>query len=83
MSIHDYIKTDDFPLFTCSGCTHGTVINAFVRAADELKIDRSKTVLVCAIGCAGRTPTYLDFNVLRVTHGRALPFCHRHKIDSP
>lgn len=83
MSIYDYIKTDQFPLFTCSGCTHGTVINTFVRAAAELNIDRSKTVLVCAIGCAGRTPTYLDFNVLRVTHGRALPFATGIKLARP
>lgn len=83
MSIHDYIKTDQFPLFTCPGCTHGTVINSFVRAADELNLDRSKTVIVCAIGCAGRTPTYLDFNVLRVTHGRALPFATGVKLARP
>ena len=83
MSVRDYIKEKDFPLFTCPGCTHGTVINAFVRAADELKIDRSKTVIVCAIGCAGRTPTYLDFNVLRVTHGRALAFATGVKLARP
>lgn len=83
MSVYDYVKEDQFPLFTCPGCTHGTVINSFVRAADELKIDRSKTVLVCAIGCAGRTPTYLDFNVLRVTHGRALPFATGIKLARP
>lgn len=83
MSIHDYIKAKDFPLFTCSGCTHGTVINAFVRAADEFKMDRNKTVIVCAIGCAGRTPTYLDFNVLRVTHGRALAFATGVKLARP
>lgn len=83
MSVKDYIKEKDFPLFTCPGCTHGTVINAFVRAADELAIDRSKTVIVCAIGCAGRTPTYLDFNVLRVTHGRALAFATGVKLARP
>lgn len=83
MSKQDYIKEDNFPLFTCPGCTHGTVINAFVRAADELKLDRSKTVIVCAIGCAGRTPTYLDFNVLRVTHGRALAFATGVKLARP
>ncbi|WP_371371090.1 thiamine pyrophosphate-dependent enzyme [Sporomusa aerivorans] len=83
MSIQDYIKEDQFPLFTCSGCTHGTVINAFVRAADELQLDRGKTVIVCAIGCAGRTPTYLDFNVLRVTHGRALAFATGIKLARP
>lgn len=83
MSSRDYIKEDQFPLFTCPGCTHGTVINTFVRAADELQLDRGKTVIVCAIGCAGRTPTYLDFNVLRVTHGRALAFATGIKLARP
>ncbi len=83
MSSHDYIKANDFPTFICPGCTHGTVINTFTRVADELNIDKNKTVIVCAIGCAGRTPTFLDFNVLRVTHGRALAFATGVKLARP
>lgn len=83
MSSHDYIKANDFPTFICPGCTHGTVINTFTRVADELNLDKNKTVIVCAIGCAGRTPTFLDFNVLRVTHGRALAFATGVKLARP
>lgn len=83
MSVYDYIKAKQFPLFTCPGCTHGTVTNAFVRVADELKLDKDKTVIVCAIGCAGRIPTFLDFGVLRVTHGRALAFATGVKLARP
>ena len=83
MSSHDYIKANDFPTFICPGCTHGTVINTFTRIADELNLDKNKTVIVCAIGCAGRTPTFLDFNVLRVTHGRALAFATGVKLARP
>ncbi|KJS86706.1 MAG: hypothetical protein JM58_06390 [Peptococcaceae bacterium BICA1-8] len=83
MSYLDYIKEKQFPLFTCAGCTHGTVTNTFLRVADELKLDKENTVIVCAIGCAGRIPTFLDFNVLRVTHGRALAFATGVKLSRP
>jgi 2-oxoglutarate/2-oxoacid ferredoxin oxidoreductase subunit beta len=83
MSIGRFIKEKEFPLFICPGCTHGTVTNAFLRAADELGLDQDKTVLVCAIGCAGRVPVFLDFNVLRVTHGRALAFATGVKLMRP
>lgn len=83
MSVLQYLKNDAFPLFTCPGCTHGTVLNAFLRAYEKAGYDREKTVLCCAIGCAGRTPTLLDFNVLRVTHGRALAFATGMKMVRP
>jgi len=83
MSIGRFIKEKEFPLFICPGCTHGTVTNAFLRAADELGLDQNETVLVCAIGCAGRIPVFLDFNVLRVTHGRALAFATGVKLARP
>lgn len=83
MSIQDLLKKSEFPLFTCPGCTHGTVLNAFLRAFEHAGINRDKTVLCCAIGCAGRTPTLLDFNVLRVTHGRALAYATGVKLSRP
>ncbi|HYF84418.1 MAG TPA: thiamine pyrophosphate-dependent enzyme [Clostridia bacterium] len=83
MSIKQYIKEKEFPLFICPGCTHGTVTNSFLRAVEELQLDKDSTVIVCAIGCAGRIPVYLDFNVLRVTHGRALAFATGIKLCRP
>lgn len=83
MSMHDYIKEKEFPLFICPGCTHGTVTNAFLHVASQLNLDKNNTVLVSAIGCAGRIPVFLDFNVLRVTHGRALAFATGVKLAKP
>lgn len=83
MYIDEYIKEEEFPLFICPGCTHGTVTNAFLKVAEDLQLDKNKTVLVCAIGCAGRIPTFLDFNVLRVTHGRALAYATGVKLSTP
>ncbi len=83
MSMHDYIKEKEFPLFICPGCTHGTVTNAFLHVASQMNLDKNNTVLVSAIGCAGRIPVFLDFNVLRVTHGRALAFATGVKLAKP
>ncbi|MGM0395990.1 MAG: thiamine pyrophosphate-dependent enzyme [Bacillota bacterium] len=83
MYIDEYIKEEEFPLFICPGCTHGTVTNAFLKVAEELQLDKNKTILVSAIGCAGRIPTFLDFSVLRVTHGRALAFATGVKLSRP
>ena len=83
MSINQYIKEKEFPLFTCPGCTHGTLTNAFLRTAEKMELNKDNTVIVCAIGCAGRIPSYLDFNVLRVTHGRALAYATGVKLVRP
>lgn len=83
MNTRDYIKEKEFPLFICPGCTHGTVANAFLHVASQIDLNQNNTVLVSAIGCAGRVPVYLDFNVLRVTHGRALAFATGIKLSKP
>jgi len=83
MEARDYIKEKEFPLFTCPGCTHGTVSNALLHVAAKMNLDKADTVIVSAIGCAGRVPVFLDFNVLRVTHGRALAFATGVKMARP
>ena len=83
MIARDYINEKKFPLFTCSGCTHGTVANAFMQVAGKMGISKDNTIIVSAIGCAGRVPVYLDFSVLRVTHGRALAFATGVKLARP
>ncbi len=49
-----YLRLDQMPHFACPGCTHGIAWASMVRAIDELGLDQSETIMVCAIGCAGR-----------------------------
>jgi 2-oxoglutarate ferredoxin oxidoreductase subunit beta len=56
---------------------------AFLRGFDEAGIDQDKTVLVNGIGCSGRTAAYLDFDVLKGTHGRAIAFATGIKLFRP
>ena len=69
-----YYLKDRLPTIWCPGCGLGTATAAFLRGLDEAGIDQDKTVLVNGIGCSGRTAAYLDFDVLKGTHGRAIAF---------
>lgn len=78
-----YLRLDQMPHFTCPGCTHGIAWASMVRAIDQLGLDQSETVLVCAIGCAGRLPVYLNFPTIRTPHGRALTIATGIKLTNP
>jgi 2-oxoglutarate ferredoxin oxidoreductase subunit beta len=58
-------------------------VAAFLRGFDQAGINRDKTVLVNGIGCSGRTAAYLDFDVLKGTHGRAIAFATGVKLFRP
>jgi len=54
-----------------------------IRAVDALGMAKDKTSIVSGIGCSGRVSTYMDFNTLHTTHGRALAFATGLKFARP
>ena len=78
-----YLRLDMMPHFTCTGCTHGIAWASMVRAIDQLGLNQNETIMVCAIGCAGRLPIYLDFPSIRTPHGRALSYATGIKLANP
>jgi 2-oxoglutarate ferredoxin oxidoreductase subunit beta len=78
-----YFRQDRLPHIWCPGCGNGIVLSAFARAMEELDIDRDKTVVVSGIGCSSRATTYVDFNTLHTTHGRAIAFATGVKVANP
>jgi len=75
IGIYNYLRTDKkFPPIWCPGCGHGIVMGSMLRAIDSIGLDKNKVAVVSGIGCSGRTSTYVDFNTLHTTHGRALTF---------
>ena len=73
IGIYNYLRTDKkFPPIWCPGCGHGIVMGCMLRAIDSIGLDKNKVAVVSGIGCSGRTSTYVDFNTLHTTHGRAL-----------
>jgi len=81
--INKYLRLDKLPHIWCPGCGDGIVTAAFLRAVKELDLDRNNTVVVSGIGCSSRASTYLDFNTLHSTHGRALTFATGIKLSKP
>ncbi len=78
-----YYLKDRLPTIWCAGCGLGTANMAFLRGFEEAGVDRDKTVLINGIGCSGRTAAYLDFDVLKGTHGRAIAFATGIKLFRP
>jgi len=78
-----YLRDEKFPLIWCSGCGHGIVMKAILRAIDKTGWSNDDVVVVSGIGCSSRMPGYVDFNTLHTTHGRAIPFATGVKLANP
>lgn len=81
--IKTFLRKKRFPTVWCPGCGLGTVMGALVRAISSIGAGKDKVAVVSGIGCSGRMPTYLDFNTLHTTHGRALAFATGLKLARP
>ena len=82
--IYKYLRTEKkFPMIWCSGCGNGIVLGSMLRAIDAIGLDKDQIAVVSGIGCSGRASTYVDFNTLHTTHGRALTFATGLKIARP
>ena len=81
---HDFLRHDKiFPHVWCPGCGNGIIMGSLLRAITRLDLSKDEVVLASGIGCSGRMPTYLDFNTLHTTHGRALTFATGIKLANP
>jgi len=81
---HKYLRHNKkFPHVWCPGCGNGIVMGSLLRAIHSLELSKDEVVLASGIGCSGRMPTYLDFNTLHTTHGRALTFATGIKLANP
>jgi 2-oxoglutarate ferredoxin oxidoreductase subunit beta len=54
----------------CPGCSHGILHRLLAEIVEEMKI-RQEVIGVASVGCAARMPTYLDFDFVKASHGRA------------
>jgi len=82
--VYQYLRHEKkFPLIWCPGCGNGIVMGSMIRAVDALGMAKYKTSIVSGIGCSGRVSTYMDFNTLHTTHGRALAFATGLKFARP
>ncbi|MFV0439335.1 MAG: 2-oxoacid:ferredoxin oxidoreductase subunit beta [Desulfopila sp.] len=83
MAVQDYLRTRFFPHMWCPGCGHGIVLNALLRAVEELGLKKNDIVMTSGIGCSARISGYVDFHSLHTLHGRALAFATGVKLSKP
>ena len=83
MAVKDYLRERFFPHMWCPGCGHGIVLNAMLRAIEQLGMSRNEIVMVSGIGCSSRITGYVDFHTLHTIHGRALAFATGVKMSRP
>ncbi len=68
----------------CSGCGHGILMGAIIRAMERLALPKEQLLFVSGIGCAGWIPSpHFDTDTLHALHGRAIPFATGAKLANP
>jgi 2-oxoglutarate ferredoxin oxidoreductase subunit beta len=77
-----YIRNQ--PSAFCPGCGGGIILQCFLRAIDNVGIDKDKVLAVSGIGCSAWIPSP-NFNgdTLHTTHGRAIAFATGAKTFNP
>ncbi|MDA3834301.1 MAG: 2-oxoacid:ferredoxin oxidoreductase subunit beta [Spirochaetales bacterium] len=83
MAVNDYIRKRFFPHMWCAGCGHGIILNAMLRAVENLGLDKKDIVMVSGIGCSARISGYVDFHSMHTLHGRAQAFATGIKMSKP
>jgi 2-oxoglutarate ferredoxin oxidoreductase subunit beta len=79
-----YLRPEAFPTPFCSGCGHGILLSAVLRAIDDLALDFKQMLFVSGIGCAAWIPSpHFAADTLHTTHGRAIAFATGAKIQNP
>jgi 2-oxoglutarate ferredoxin oxidoreductase subunit beta len=84
MILNKYLRPEVFPTPFCPGCGHGILLQAVLRAIDELSLDINKMVFVSGIGCAAWIPSpHFAADTLHTTHGRPIAFATGIKLFNP
>lgn len=79
-----YLRPGTMPSSFCPGCGCGMVLNALLRAVDQLKLDPRDMVMVTGIGCSSWIPSPMfKCDTLHTTHGRAVAFATGVKLMMP
>lgn len=76
------LRRSALPSIYCPGCGHGTALNSFLRAVDNLGIF-DNLALVGGIGCSGWTPVFINTDAIHALHGRAIAVATGLKLAQP
>jgi 2-oxoglutarate ferredoxin oxidoreductase subunit beta len=78
----NYVRSQ--PSAFCPGCGGGIILNCFLRAIDDLGLDKDKILAVSGIGCTAWIPSpNFKGDTLHTTHGRGIAFATGAKAFNP
>ncbi len=79
-----YLRPENVPTKTCTGCGIGIVENLVLNAMHQLELEVNQVVWVMGVGCSSRQvfSTYRGDNV-DALHGRAIPMATAMKLLKP
>ena len=78
-----YLNEERLPHIWCEGCGNGIILNCFIQALDDLKMDIDKLTVVSGIGCIGRIAGYIKCDSFHTTHGRPIALATGIKLANP
>ncbi len=78
-----YFMYPRYPTTWCPGCGIGNCLQAVTRAIDETGRPQQSFTFSVGIGCYGNIGNYLDFDELRLAHGRAPAMATGLKLARP
>ncbi len=81
--LRKYIRYGKLPHFFCPGCGCGQILNYFLKAIDDLKLNIDEIVTIGGVGCTARIPVYLNTDSLHGVHGRTLAWATGIKLHRP
>ncbi|MFH2008226.1 MAG: thiamine pyrophosphate-dependent enzyme [bacterium] len=82
--IRKYLRPGLAQTTFCTGCGHGLILGALLRAVDGEKLDIDQTVFVSGIGCAAWIPSpHINADTLHTLHGRAVAYATGVKLANP
>ncbi len=83
-ALSPYLRPEAFPTPFCSGCGHGILLGAIVRAVNKLELDWNKLLFVSGIGCAAWIPSpHFAADTLHTLHGRPIAFATGAHLANP
>lgn len=83
-TVYDYLRMEVFPTPFCSGCGHGILLSATLRAIKDAELDWEKMLFVSGIGCAAWIPSpHFHADTLHTLHGRPVAYATGAKLANP
>jgi 2-oxoglutarate ferredoxin oxidoreductase subunit beta len=81
--LRKYIRNGNLPHFFCPGCGCGQILNYFLNAVDDMKLNLDEIITIGGVGCTARIPVYLSTDSFHGVHGRTLAWATGIKIYRP